>query len=110
MMIVKVLGVTMFVLSCAAGVLAADGAPPTDPRSETRPGKTTPRNMMPAPPPSTIDPGIQKLPETVPDPKAAVPPPNVDPNMVIDPEKPRQPDDAPAKDRPATPPSAPSNR
>jgi hypothetical protein len=62
--------------------------------------------MMPAPPPSTIDPGIQKLPETVPDPKAAIPPPNVDPDMVIDPEKPREPDDAPAKERPATPPGA----
>jgi hypothetical protein len=104
MMWMKVLKLAVFVLFCAEGVWAADGAPPTGPRSETKPSQPTPPNMMPAPPPSTIDPGIQKLPETVPDPKAAIPPPNVDPEMVIDPEKPREPDDAPAKDRPATPP------
>ena len=106
----QVLGVAILVLSFAGGVLAADEVPPSDPRSETRPGEPTPPTMMPAPPPSTIDPGIQKLPETVPDPKAAIPPPNVDPGMVIDPEKPREPDDAPAKDRPATPPGAPPGR
>jgi hypothetical protein len=38
------------------------------------------------PPPSRIDPGIERHPQTVPDPRSAVVPPNVDPKMVIDPE------------------------
>jgi hypothetical protein len=100
---------TVLTLSSTQG-LAADVVPPSDPRSETNPVEPVPPTSAPAPPPSTIDPGIQKTPDTVPDPRSAVPPPNVDPEMVIDPEKPRRPDDAPMKNRPATPPLAPPNR
>jgi len=38
------------------------------------------------PPPSRIDPGIERRPQTVPDPRSAVVPPKVDPKMTIDPE------------------------
>lgn len=38
------------------------------------------------PPPSRIDPGIERRPRTIPDPRSAVTPPNVDPKMAIDPE------------------------
>ena len=101
----------VLMLSSAGAVLAADVVPPSDPRSETRPGEPVPPSNPPAPPPSTIDPGIQKTPETVPDPKSTVPPPNVDPEMVIDPEKPRDSDDVPSKkNRPGTPPLTPPGR
>ena len=39
-----------------------------------------------APPPSRIDPGIERRPQTIPDPRSAVIPPIVDPKMAIDPE------------------------
>jgi len=38
------------------------------------------------PPPSRIDPGIERRPQTIPDPRSAVVPPKVDPKMSIDPE------------------------
>ncbi len=38
------------------------------------------------PPPSRIDPGIERRPQTIPDPRSAVVPPKVDPKMAIDPE------------------------
>ncbi len=38
------------------------------------------------PPPSSIDPGIERRPQTIPHPRSAVTPPNVDPKMAIDPE------------------------
>ena len=37
-------------------------------------------------PSSRIDPGIERRPQTIPDPRSAVTPPNVDPKMAIDPE------------------------
>src|SRR5262245_18326535 len=39
-----------------------------------------------APPPSRIDPGIERRPKTLPDPRSAVVPPDTDPKMTIDPE------------------------
>ena len=48
-----------------------------------------PPPLAPPAPPSKIDPGIQKQPDTVPNPKAVVPPPVLDQNMVVDPEKSR---------------------
>lgn len=38
------------------------------------------------PPPSRIDPGIERRPQTIPDPRSAVIPPKIDPKMAIDPE------------------------
>ena len=61
------------------------------------------------PPPSRIDPGIERRPLTIPDPRSAVTPPHVDPKMAIDPET-----AAPAtkKTKPGSnePPSKPSTR
>lgn len=53
--------------------------PPLGSRPENPQGPT-------APPPSRIDPGIERRPQTIPDPRSAVIPPNVDPKMTIDPE------------------------
>jgi hypothetical protein len=107
-MIIQLLGIAVLISFTPGVARAADAAPRSDSPSESRPGEPTPPNTMPAPPPSTIDPGIQKLPETVPDPKAAVPPPVVDPNMVIDPEtRRRESEEVPQKDKPAAPPGAP---
>ena len=106
----QVIGGVVLMLASAGVVLAADVLPPSGSQSETRPGEPVPPSNPPAPPPSTIDPGIQKTPETVPDPKSAVSPPRVDPEMVIDPEKPRKSDDVPSMNRPGTPPVTPPAR
>jgi hypothetical protein len=88
---------------------AADVMPPSNSPSQPERGESPPPALAPPPPPSSIDPGIQKTPETVPDPKSAVPPPVVDPGMVVDPEKPRG-TDAPTQGKPDTPPPPPPNR
>lgn len=51
-------------------------------------GKLPPENPQApsTPPPSRMDPGIERRPQTVPDPRSAVVPPKVDPKMAIDPE------------------------
>ena len=71
--------------------VAADIVPPAPlPEKRSNPPATTPENPSEegqrAIPPSTIDPGIQKRPPTIPDTRSAVPPPTVDPNMSVDPE------------------------
>lgn len=45
-----------------------------------------PSDLPPPPPPSRIDPGIQREPEILPDTPSVVPAPNVDPGMSINPE------------------------
>ena len=63
---------------------AADVTPIPSVPSEVRPEQPqTPST----PPPSRIDPGIERRPQTIPDPRSAVVPPKVDPKMAIDPEK-----------------------
>jgi hypothetical protein len=75
--------VLIVILLVGLPALAADadrpeGAPPERPNAE----ETVPKPV----PPSTIDPGIQKAPPTVPSPESAVQPPVVDPKMAVDPE------------------------
>jgi hypothetical protein len=67
----------------AADVLPPKKAPEKAP--DTRPD-TVPRAPEPPPPPSSIDPGIERRPQTVPHPRSAVPPPNVDPDIAVNPE------------------------
>jgi len=54
----------------------------------SKPGETLPEQPQApsTPPPSRIDPGIERRPQTIPDPRSAVVPPKVDPKMAIDPE------------------------
>jgi hypothetical protein len=62
------------------------------------------------PPPSRLDPGIERRPKTIPDPRSAINPPNVDPKIAIDPETAPP---ATEKTKPGTsnePPSKPSTR
>jgi CBS domain protein len=61
--------------------------------ADITPAPSTPGESRPddpqgpsTPPPSRIDPGIERRPQTIPDPRSAVTPPNVDPKMTIDPE------------------------
>src|SRR6185503_9431337 len=67
-----------------SAALSADITPPTpSPPLESRPDMPqTPST----PPPSRIDPGIERRPQTIPDPRSTVTPPVVDPKMAIDPE------------------------
>ncbi len=82
---VPVLFAVILVISSAVMVSAADpGSGPTHPNPQS-PAQTP--QLPPPAPPSRIDPGIQKEPATLPDPKGVVPPPVVDPKMSIDPEK-----------------------
>jgi hypothetical protein len=73
--------------------LAAEPAP--GPKGPGQPPTSQGPQLTPPAPPSKIDPGIQKQPDTVPNLKSVVPPPVVDPNMAIDPEKPRSGDTLP---------------
>ena len=52
------------------------------------PGEVLPEHPQApdTPPPSRIDPGIERRPQTIPDPRSAVILPKVDPKMAIDPE------------------------
>ena len=76
---VLLIGATPF----GSGCFAADEAPPQG----TPPERPSLRETVPQPvPPSTMDPGIQKQPPTVPSSESAVEPPNVDPEMAIDPQ------------------------
>lgn len=58
----------------SADVTPAPSVPPEHPQAPS------------TPPPSRIDPGIERRPQTIPDPRSAVIPPKVDPKMAIDPE------------------------
>ena len=66
--------------------------PPQLPESGSGPAPgTTPEkpseSVVPAIPPSRIDPGIQHAPERHGDPRGSVRPPNLDPNMSMNPDK-----------------------
>lgn len=63
---------------------SADVTPTPSPPGESRPEHPQAPNTLP---PSRIDPGIERRPQTVPDPRSTVVPPKVDPKMAIDPEK-----------------------
>ena len=62
---------------------SADVTPRPSVPSEVLPGHP---QAPDTPPPSRIDPGIERRPQTIPDPRSAVVPPKVDPKMAIDPE------------------------
>lgn len=88
--------------------LAADIIPPPSPPVEAPSNKDQAPSQ---PPPSRIDPGIERRPQTIPDPRSAVTPPIVDPKMAIDPEpspgameKPK-PGSAPPPEPPGKPPA-----
>lgn len=65
----------------AADITPAPGSPPS-----TTPQDPSTEKSIPDNPPSTLDPGMVKQPETVPHPDAVVDPPVVDPKMAVDPE------------------------
>lgn len=97
----KLLSTTLLLLAVAPASLCAD---PGSPSAEPGPAQAPPTQQMPpTAPPSRIDPGIQKAPETVPNSKSIVPPPVVDPKMAIDPERPG----GPAHPKPQSPPNKP---
>ena len=89
--VMRTVGTIVIFLLLAPSIIAvwlsvawsADVTPVPSPPAESRPdhpqGPSTP-------PPSRIDPGIERRPKTIPDPRSAVTPPNVDPKMTIDPE------------------------
>ena len=89
MVLLTPLVLTVTILCAAGSSLAADpahqgkGKDPVQP-----PAQQTPQRAPPAPP-SKIDPGIHKQPDTVGSPEAVVPPPVVDPDMVVNPEQSR---------------------
>jgi hypothetical protein len=91
-----------------SSALAADIIPPPSPPVEAPNNKDrTPTQ----PPPSRIDPGIERRPQTIPDPRSAVTPPIVDPKMAVDPETPPgatekpKPGSAPSPEPPGKPPA-----
>ena len=61
--------------------------------ADVTPAPSVPNELPPkhpqapsTPPPSRIDPGIERRPQTIPDPRSTVVPPKVDPKMAVDPE------------------------
>ena len=89
--VVKAMGTTAIVLFVASLILAfglsvswsADITPVPPSPLESRPANPQGPTALP---PSSIDPGIERRPQTIPHPRSAVTPPNVDPKMAIDPE------------------------
>ena len=80
--------------------------------ADVTPAPTAPGEVLPehpqtpgTPPPSRIDPGIERRPQTIPDPRSAVTPPKVDPKMAIDPETAPPPTEKTKRDGSDTPPS-----
>lgn len=82
----------VLLLTSPLKALAADPGP--RPMEPNQPPHAQPPQPLPPAPPSKIDPGIQKQPDTVPNQKAIVTPPVVDPHMAIDPEKKTSPSEA----------------
>jgi CBS domain-containing protein len=90
-MVIRTAGTTVIFLLLVPLIIAfwlsaawsADVTPVPPPPVETRPDRPQGPSTLP---PSRIDPGIDRRPQTIPDPRSAVTPPNVDPKMTIDPE------------------------
>jgi CBS domain-containing protein len=98
--------VAMIIAGWLSATWSADLAPVPPPPVESRPE----RPQGPTPPPSRIDPGIERRPQTIPDPRSAVTPPNVDPKMTIDPETAPPATEKTKPDGSNDPPSKPSPR
>jgi len=89
--VMRAVGTTVILLLLASTIMAfwlsvawsADVTPTPSPPGESRPDHP---QRPSTPPPSRIDPGIERRPQTIPDPRSAVTPPNIDPKMTIDPE------------------------
>ena len=71
------------IIACWFSAAWSADVTPAPPALESRPQQ--PQGPS-TPPPSRIDPGIERRPQTIPDPRSAVIPPKVDPKMAIDPE------------------------
>ncbi len=89
--VMKAIGVTVILLflapliiSCSLSVAWSADVTPVPPPPLGSPPENP--QVPPALPPSRIDPGIERRPQTVPHPSSAVTPPIVDPKMAIDPE------------------------
>ncbi len=97
------LSMTLLLAVVAPVTLFADPGPLSAESGHASP----PSAQQPTPPapPSRIDPGIQKTPDTVPNPKSIVPPPVLDPKMAIDPERP---DGGPTHPKPPSTPDKPA--
>lgn len=81
----------MILLLLAVLILA--GWSPVVWSADVSPAPRVPSEVLPeypqtpkTPPPSRMDPGIERRPQPVPDPRSAVVHPKVDPKMAIDPE------------------------
>ena len=72
----------LLLASWGSSAMSADVTPVPPAPLESRPDNPQGSN----PPPSRIDPGIERRPQTVPHPRSSVTPPNIDPKMAIDPE------------------------
>jgi hypothetical protein len=86
---------------------SADVPPVPTPPLESHPDNPQKHDT---PPPSRIDPGIERRPQTVPDSRSAIPPPNIDPKMAIDPETTTPAQEKPKPGGSIVPPSEPSTR
>ena len=86
------LSFSLLVLACqmpslfAQPAFAQGGSPEPERREPGSMERRSNPALVPSPPPSNIDPGIQKHPEVMPDTRAVVPPPVVDPGMAVNPE------------------------
>ena len=85
--VVPILLLTMALLGFFRHSASADDKTQTDSPSTMggQSGQPQQPGLMPSLPPPKIDPGIQRYPETTPNPESVVPPPQVDPDMAINP-------------------------
>jgi hypothetical protein len=86
---------------------SADVSPAPAPPLESHPDNPQKHNT---PPPSRIDPGIERRPQTVPDNRSTISPPNIDPKIAIDPETSTPAIEKPKPGGSIEPPSEPSTR
>lgn len=89
MVLLTPLVLTVTLLFSAGISQAADPAPKGKGTNPVQPPAQQTPQLAPPAPPSKIDPGIHKQPDTMGSPEAVVPPPVVDPEMVVNPEQAR---------------------